>query len=115
MMTTGGSMHCTASRRGKGVSLPAVKESSRAARLVTGRGCCESAPLGEPGQPFVEEHLRIPDLARRLQVSVRYLWDQVKLGAQSKGAKGIYPTRRAGKSVLVPASAVNRWLESITP
>jgi hypothetical protein len=83
-------------------------------RLVTGRGG-ESTPHGVPGQPFVEEHLRIPELAARLRVSVRYLWQQVKLGAESKGAKGIYPTRRAGKSVLVPASAVNRWLESITP
>ena len=65
-------------------------------------------------QPLVEKHYRVAELAFLLTLSERYLWDEIAQGNETKGDKGIYPTVRKGKTVLVPVSSVNKWLATGT-
>jgi len=62
----------------------------------------------------VEQHYRVDEVAKLLRVSARRVWDLISAGRKSQGRDGIHPTRKSGRCVLVPASAVNRYLQSIT-
>lgn len=62
---------------------------------------------------MVEEHLTVPALAARLGVSAKTVSRWIAAGRRTRGADGIWPAfRPGGRVVLVPASAVRRFLEA---
>lgn len=64
----------------------------------------------------VEEHLDYAAAAARLSVSVPTVKRWVALGRRTRGRRGIWPARKISRRcVLLPASAVNRFLERATP
>jgi len=63
----------------------------------------------------VEEHLDYRAAAARLSMSVSTVKRLVADGVATNGRRGIYPVRRPSRQlVLIPASAINRYLEAIT-
>jgi hypothetical protein len=68
-----------------------------------------------PGRSEVEEHLTPADVAERMGVARETVLRAVRRGIATRGAEGIWPVRRLGRRNLLPAGAVNRWLEALTP
>lgn len=62
---------------------------------------------------FVDEHLKCADLARRLNVCTMTIRRAVALGEKTHGAEGIYPVRRTGRVILIPATSANGWLNRL--
>jgi len=64
----------------------------------------------------VEEHLTYAEAAARLSVSPDTIRRLVRRGPRDRhGRPGIWPARRVSRQVvLIPASAINRYLEAIT-
>ena len=59
----------------------------------------------------VEEHLSISAAAERLSLSPSTIRRAIRRGSLTRGASGIFPVRRMSRQVvLLPASALNRWL-----
>lgn len=55
----------------------------------------------------VEEQLTVDELAERLRVNQSTVWRWIKAGK-------ISPVHKLGRLVRIPASAVNRFLDSTT-
>lgn len=69
--------------------------------------------MGKPRRDL-EEQLPPEVVAERLHLHVSTVWRLIKLGKETEGAAGIFPTYKLGhRNVRVPASAVNRYLESV--
>lgn len=61
----------------------------------------------------VEPHYSATTLAELLEVSERTVWSYIDLWNTSRGADGIGPVLKLShKNVRIPASSVNRFLES---
>lgn len=61
----------------------------------------------------VETHYSAEAAAEVLHVSVRTIWSYVKRGEETGGREGIHPVvKLSHKVVRIPASAINRFLES---
>lgn len=58
----------------------------------------------------VEKHYRPEIVATRLGLSRRTIDRAISRGLTTAGRSGIWPVRRIGRAVLVPASAVDAWL-----
>lgn len=58
----------------------------------------------------IEQHYRYASAAEMLSLSVDTLQRAVAEGERSRGQRGIHPVRRVGKTVLLPASSINKWL-----
>jgi len=59
----------------------------------------------------VEQHYQPEALAKRLSVHrctvLRACWR----GRKTHGREGIWPWRKLGRALLIPASAATRWIE----
>ena len=66
---------------------------------------------------IVEEHLDYTAAAARLSMSVSTVRRLVARGPRDHaGRPGIWPVRRVSRQlVLIPASAINNYLEQVTP
>ena len=62
------------------------------------------------GAVAVEEHYRPEALAGRLGVSRDTVDRAIARGYATAGRSGIWPVRRLGRAVLVPASAADAWI-----
>ncbi len=61
----------------------------------------------------VEEQLSVPQIAERLGVEVSWVWRKLRRYKETDGREGIGPARKLGHRLTrVPASGVNRYLES---
>jgi hypothetical protein len=61
----------------------------------------------------VEVHYSAEAAAEILHVSVRTIWNYVKLGERTRGREGIHPVAKLShKVVRIPASAINRFLKA---
>ncbi len=58
----------------------------------------------------VEEHYRPDVLAARLGISRRTIDKAIHKGLVTSGRQGLWPVRRIGRAVLIPASSANAWL-----
>jgi excisionase family DNA binding protein len=58
----------------------------------------------------LEEHLTVAEVCGRLRVSRATVARALAQGRASGGRAGIYPARRIGRALRIPATAVNRWL-----
>jgi hypothetical protein len=63
-----------------------------------------------PGAVTVEEHYRPEALATRLSVCRATVDRAIARGMATAGRSGIWPVRRVGRVVLVPASAAEAWI-----
>ena len=74
-------------------------------------GAGVSCDMSERAGQHVEEHLTIAATAARLSLSPSTIRRAIRRGNLTRGAQGIFPVRRlSSQAVLLPASAVNRWL-----
>lgn len=63
----------------------------------------------------VEPHYSAERVAELLEVTVRTVWNYVDVGERTLGKDGIYPVVKIShKVVRIPASSINRWLQSKT-
>jgi hypothetical protein len=58
----------------------------------------------------IEEHYRPEVLATRLGLCRATVDRAIARGMATAGRSGIWPVRRIGRAVLVPASAADAWL-----
>lgn len=63
----------------------------------------------------VEPHYSVETLAALLEIDERSVERYIKAGTTTNGREGIYPVRRLShKTMRIPASSVNRFLQSCT-
>lgn len=58
----------------------------------------------------IEEHYRPAVLAQRLGIGERTIHRAIARGFVTAGRSGLWPVRRVGRAVLVPASSADAWL-----
>lgn len=60
-----------------------------------------------------ERHYSPDEAAAHAAVCVATIRREIASGAQTSGASGIFPVRRFGRRYLIPATALQRWLDGL--
>jgi hypothetical protein len=60
-----------------------------------------------------ERHYKPEEAAVQAGVCTMTIRRAIADGAQTRGVAGIHPVRRLGRRYLIPATALQRWLEAL--
>lgn len=60
---------------------------------------------------FVEEHYQPSALAKRLGISKDTVLRACHEGRDTAGSRGLWPWRQFARRIIIPASAVTKWLD----